>query len=99
MSRNSALILIVCAGALSGCAADYLNHYDTVTLAAGDTQKYNSLLQTVDPLNPASRNTHIEGDGTRAAAVAQAYKYPPPPAASASDHGQRRRVGRDKAVN
>ncbi|RUU21387.1 hypothetical protein EOD10_06755 [Mesorhizobium sp. M7A.T.Ca.TU.009.01.3.2] len=79
MSRNSALILILCAGALSGCAADYLNHYDSVTLAAGDTQKYNSLLQTVDPLNPNSRNTKIEGDGARAAAVAQGYKYPPPP--------------------
>lgn len=79
MSRNSALILILCAGALSGCAADYLNNYDTVTLAAGDTQKYNSLLQTVDPFNPASKNTRIEGDGARAAGVAQRYKIPPPP--------------------
>ncbi|RWN26552.1 MAG: hypothetical protein EOR97_28330 [Mesorhizobium sp.] len=79
MSRNSGLILILCASALSGCAADYLNHYDSVTLAAGDTQKFNSMLQTVDPLNPASRNTHIEGDGARAAAVANNYKIPPPP--------------------
>ena len=79
MSRNSALIVILCAGALSGCAADYLNNYDTVTLAAGDTQKYNSLLQTVDPFNPASKNTRIEGDGARAAGVAQRYKIPPPP--------------------
>ncbi|MER8826445.1 hypothetical protein NKH73_10545 [Mesorhizobium sp. M0938] len=79
MSRNSALILLLCAGVLTGCAADYLNNYDTVTLAAGDTQKYNSLLQTVDPLNPASRNTRIKGDGVRAAAVAQSYKFPPPP--------------------
>ncbi|CAN7654927.1 hypothetical protein [Mesorhizobium caraganae] len=73
------MILILCAGALSGCAADYLNNYDTVTLAAGDTQKYNSLLQTVDPFNPASKNTRIEGDGARAAGVAQRYKIPPPP--------------------
>ena len=79
MSRNSALILILCAGALSGCAADYLNHYDSMTLAAGDTQKYNSLLQTVDPLNPSSKNTAIEGDGARAAGVAQRYRIPPPP--------------------
>ena len=79
MSRNSALILILGTGLLTGCAADYLNHYDSVTLAAGDTQKFNSMLQTVDPLNPASRNTHIEGDGARAATVAQGYKYPPPP--------------------
>lgn len=81
MSRNSALILILCAAALSGCAADYLNNYDSVTLAAGDTQKFNSLLQTVDPLNPASKNTKIEGDGTRAANVAENYKHPPPPPA------------------
>ncbi|MDF3214367.1 MULTISPECIES: hypothetical protein [Mesorhizobium] len=73
------MILIVCASALTGCAADYLNHYDTVTLAAGDTQKFNSLLQTVDPLNPASRNTKIDGDGQRAASVAQNYRFPPPP--------------------
>ncbi|MFD1983645.1 hypothetical protein ACFSOZ_13320 [Mesorhizobium newzealandense] len=79
MSRNSALILVLGTGLLTGCAADYLNNYDTVTLAAGDTQRYNSLLQTVDPFNPASKNTRIEGDGTRAAAVANLYKFPPPP--------------------
>ncbi|MGX5831678.1 hypothetical protein [Mesorhizobium sp. 43Arga] len=79
MSRNSALILVLTTGLLTGCAADYLNHYDSVTLAAGDSQKHNSLLQTVDPFNPASRNTHIEGDGQRAAAVAHNYKFPPPP--------------------
>ncbi|UVC16903.1 hypothetical protein IHQ72_07080 [Mesorhizobium onobrychidis] len=79
MPRNRILLILLCAGLLTGCAADYLNNYETVTLAAGDTQKYNSLLQTVDPLNPASRNTAIEGDGARAAAVAQSYKFPPPP--------------------
>ena len=79
MSRNSVLILLFCAGTLTGCAADYLNNYDTVTLAAGDTQKFNSLLQTVDPLNPNSKNTKIEGDGARAAGAAQRYKIPPPP--------------------
>jgi hypothetical protein len=79
MSRNRILLILLCAASLTGCAADYLNNYDTVTLAAGDTQKFNSLLQTVDPLNPASKNTHIEGDGARAAAIAQGYKYPPPP--------------------
>ncbi|RUV62673.1 hypothetical protein EOA85_05155 [Mesorhizobium sp. M5C.F.Ca.IN.020.29.1.1] len=78
MSKNSALILLLCAGVLTGCA-DYLNRYETVTLAAGDTQKYNSLLQTVDPLNPASRNTTIKGDGVRSAAVAESYRIPPPP--------------------
>ncbi|ETA71189.1 hypothetical protein HKB47_28510 [Mesorhizobium japonicum] len=79
MSRNSALILVLSTGLLTGCAADYLNHYDSVTLAAGDSQRHNSLLQTVDPFNPASRNTHIGGDGARAAAVANNYRFPPPP--------------------
>jgi len=79
MSRNSVLILVLCAGALSGCAADYLNNYDTVTLAAGDAQKHNSLLQTVDPFNPASNNTKIEDDGVRAVGVIQRYRVPPPP--------------------
>lgn len=78
MSRNRILLILSCAGLLTGCA-DYLNRYDTMTLAAGDTQKYNSLLQTVDPLNPASKNTTIKGDGVRAAAVAQSYRIPPPP--------------------
>lgn len=79
MSRNSVLILILCGGALTGCAADYLNHYDTVTLAAGDTQKFNSLAQTVDPFNPNSKNTRIEDDGARAVGAVQRYKIRPPP--------------------
>ncbi|AMX98848.1 excalibur calcium-binding domain-containing protein [Mesorhizobium ciceri] len=58
----------------SGCAADYLNHYDTVTLTAGDASHANLLLQTVDPFNPNSQNTHIEGDGVRAAAVVNRYR-------------------------
>ncbi|MBZ9711550.1 hypothetical protein FJW08_31945 [Mesorhizobium sp. B3-2-1] len=57
--------------ALSGCGADHLNNYDTVTLAAGDANRTNSLSQTVDPFNPNTRNTHIEGDGQRIAGVQQ----------------------------
>jgi hypothetical protein len=60
--------------AISGCAADYLNNYDTTTLAAGDANHTNQLLQTVDPFNPNSNNTHIEGDGARSVAVIQQYK-------------------------
>ncbi|MEO5756893.1 MAG: calcium-binding protein [Mesorhizobium sp.] len=59
---------------LSGCAADYINHYDGVTLASDDANKSNLMLQTVDPLNPNSQNTHIEGDGARALAVVNAYR-------------------------
>ncbi|TPK17748.1 hypothetical protein [Mesorhizobium sp. B2-5-7] len=64
------------AALISGCAADYLNNYDTVTLAAGDANNMNSLLQTVDPFNPNSNNTRIEGDGQRSVAVIQRYKSP-----------------------
>jgi hypothetical protein len=39
--------------------------HDSVTLAAGDENHTNVLLQTVDPFNPNSNNTHIEGDGQR----------------------------------
>ncbi|WP_217568801.1 hypothetical protein [Mesorhizobium sp. GbtcB19] len=60
--------------AMSGCAADYLNNYDTMTLASGDANHTNQLLQTVDPFNPNSNNTHIEGDGARSVAVIQQYK-------------------------
>ncbi|MBA1141778.1 hypothetical protein [Mesorhizobium neociceri] len=60
----------------SGCAADYLNNYDTMTLASGDANRTNSLLQTVDPFNPNSNNTHIEGDGQRSVAVVQQYRSP-----------------------
>lgn len=59
---------------ISGCAADYLNNYDTVTLATGDANRANSLAQTVDPFNPNSQNTHIEGDGVRAVAVFNRYR-------------------------
>ncbi|TIN73687.1 MAG: calcium-binding protein [Mesorhizobium sp.] len=59
---------------VSGCAADYLNNYDSVTLAAGDANHANVLLQTVDPFNPHSNNTHIEGDGARAVAAFNAYR-------------------------
>ncbi|TJV09264.1 MAG: calcium-binding protein, partial [Mesorhizobium sp.] len=70
--------------ALNGCAADYLNNYDTMTLASGDSNRQNQLLQTVDPYNPASNNTKIEGDGARSAAVVQKYKQGPGGTAAAS---------------
>ncbi|RWB79137.1 MAG: calcium-binding protein [Mesorhizobium sp.] len=62
---------------VSGCAADYLNNYDTMTLASGDSNRQNQLLQTVDPFNPNSNNTKIEGDGQRMTAVVQRYRGVP----------------------
>ncbi|RUY96054.1 MULTISPECIES: hypothetical protein [unclassified Mesorhizobium] len=75
MQRNLATCLST-ALVLSGCAADYLNHYDSVTLTAGDANRANSLAQTVDPFNPNSQNTHIEGDGQRIAGIVQQYRGP-----------------------
>ncbi|MGX5799718.1 hypothetical protein ACWGS9_00535 [Bradyrhizobium sp. Arg314] len=79
MSRSKLLLVLLGTGMLAGCAADYLHNYDTMTLAAGDSQKANQLLQTVDPYNPASNNTKIEGNGARSVGVVQRYKVPPPP--------------------
>ncbi|CDX43022.1 conserved exported hypothetical protein [Mesorhizobium sp. SOD10] len=77
MSRNKLLLVFLGTSLLAGCAADYLNNYDTMTLASGDSQKGNQLLQTVDPYSPASNNTKIEGDGARSVGVVQKYKIPP----------------------
>ena len=76
MSRNSALPLVLAFAALSlgGCAADYLNHYDTVSLAAGDAQKANRLLHTTNPFNPVSHDTAIETDGRRTADAVERYR-------------------------
>lgn len=65
---------VVSVALISGCAADYLNNYDTTTLASGDANSTNQLLQTVDPFNPNSNNTHIEGDGQRSAGVVLRYR-------------------------
>ena len=69
--------LVAIALMLSCCAADYLNNYDTATLASGDSNRQNQLLQTVDPYNPQSNNTKIEGDGQRMTAVVQKYRGAP----------------------
>ncbi|RWM34510.1 hypothetical protein [Mesorhizobium sp.] len=85
MSRNKLLLVLLGSSLLAGCAADYLNNYDTMTLASGDSQKANQLLQTVDPYNPDSNNTKIEGDGARSVGVVQKYKLPPSTAASTTN--------------
>jgi hypothetical protein len=86
MSRSNRFLVpvLAAAGLAAGCA-DYLNRYDTVTLAAGDAQKQNMLLHTADPFNPASRDTRIGTDGGRAADAVIRYKTSqqpgaPPPA-------------------
>ncbi len=48
-----------------------------MTLASGDANSQNQLLQTVNPYNSASNNTKIEGDGARSVGIVQNYKKPP----------------------
>ncbi|WP_394885847.1 hypothetical protein ACG873_01850 (plasmid) [Mesorhizobium sp. AaZ16] len=85
MSRRNRLALfgmsLAAAAMLSGCA-DYLNHYDTVTLAAGDAHKHNMLLHTDDPFNPAAENTAIPTDGQRAADAVILYRTAHQPGAA-----------------
>jgi len=73
MPRNRLLLLLAMPGLLAGCA-DYLNNYEGVTLAAGDTQKQNMLLQTANPFNPQSNDTAIGTDGVRAAKTMEKYQ-------------------------
>jgi hypothetical protein len=76
MSRNSGFFLALAGCALLAGCADYLNRYDTVTLAAGDAPKSNILLHTVDPFNPDAANTAISTNGVVAAGVIRKYQTP-----------------------
>jgi hypothetical protein len=72
MSRNSRLatMLVLFAAALpaAGCA-DYLNHRDTVALAAGDAVNANGAIETIDPWpRGVSRTTGFGSDAGRASA-------------------------------
>jgi hypothetical protein len=61
--------------ALFGCA-DYLNRYDTVTLAAGDAQKHNRLLHAVDSFNPDSEEVVLDADGNVVLTAVKKFKTP-----------------------
>lgn len=54
----------VCAAltVLGGCA-DYLNHRDTITLAAGNAVAANRAIHTVDPQATRGQRTRIYADG------------------------------------
>lgn len=78
MSRNSILLSAAALSsmmAVGGCA-DYLNRFDTVTLAVGDAQKHNLLLQSVDPFNPDAGDVSLETDGMLAVAKYNRYRTP-----------------------
>jgi hypothetical protein len=77
MSRNSRLLALAALMVPAGCA-DYMNHHDTMTLAAGDFNQTNRMLQTEDPFNEQSFDTHIHTDGGRAARIIRKYQQLPP---------------------
>ena len=79
------LVLAVAASALlPGCAADYLNNYETVTLAAGDAKNFNLMLHTNEHFNPNSQVTAIPTDGQRATNAVRTYRAGPGAQASSS---------------
>lgn len=61
----------------AGCA-DYLNRYDSVTLAAGDANQINRMIQTENPFNEASYDTDISADGARTVKVIRRYQNAEP---------------------
>jgi hypothetical protein len=58
--------------AAGGCA-DYLNHNDTVTAAAGNAVAHNMVVHTTDPWPPAAANTRIVGNGQRVDTITKRY--------------------------
>ena len=65
---------------LVGGCADYLNHRDRMTLAAGDDVQWNQAVHTIDPWPPGVGDDDIPGQGKRVDAVIERYEKPPPPA-------------------
>jgi len=72
MSRNSRLIstiALVATAVLAGGCADYMNHRDTVALAAGDSVSANRAIETIDPWpRGVNRTTGLGSDAGRASA-------------------------------
>ena len=60
---------------LSGCA-DYLNHRDAITLAAGDAVQHNQAVHTIDPWPPGVFDTDISHNGARAERVINKFENP-----------------------
>ena len=58
---------------LSGCA-DYMNHRDSVTLAAGDAMYANRGVHVDNPFPPGRNAERITSDGKRAATVIEGYE-------------------------
>ena len=76
---RSLLAAVAVAALLLGGCADYLNHRDGVTLAAGDAVHWNQAVHTIDPWPPGVFDTDIPDNGKRAEGVIQKYETPPAP--------------------
>lgn len=76
--RLPAAIAGVLALSVAGCAESdlhqYLGHNDTVTVGAGNAQAANRAIHEVDHWPNASRKTHIDQDGRRAALAVKRYE-------------------------
>lgn len=87
MSGSNALKLgLAMAGlaALGGCA-DYLNHRDTITLAAGNSKDANAAIHTIDPQANRADRTHINADGKIVRVVMDQYHTGPTPVELTAD--------------
>jgi len=84
LSRSEAarVALVVLLALPAGACVDYLNHRDSVTLAAGDAVHANAAIQTIDPWPGASREKQILYDGQYAKPRIDAYTTPPAAAAT-----------------
>lgn len=82
-------LFALAAVSLSGCI-DPVTSLDTVTLRAGDAQRANIAIHTVDPQAHRAERTHIASDGIRVARTIEKYRKgdtgnaSPPPSPEAS---------------
>lgn len=70
------MVLALAIVPLAGCA-DYLNHRDTITLAAGDSKNANTAIHTVDPQANRAEQTVIYSDGKYIRNVMDGYHERP----------------------
>ena len=68
MKTVRAAVIFATLPLLGGCA-DYLNHHDTVTLRAGEAQRWNRVVQATDPWPVYVTNTDIDVDAQRVASA------------------------------
>ena len=65
LQRNKSLAigLTLAALVLSGCSADYLNHWDRVAFRAGNAHEANTAIQTIEPWPPEAYDQDIDFGG------------------------------------